>query len=139
MSALRKEMAKCPNPIYAQMVDKDQMTDSDMLDFALSLAGSYFSGILLESFKETSKANMDLQRRRAVLVTAAFFGATAAFDKDGMNLIRIGDDPDTITFAVQQLVNVWLHCCKEAMQPVGRHRPRHSAKWSQTYAPSYQN
>ena len=105
VSALRKEMAKCPNPIYAQMVDKDQMTDSDMLDFALSLAGSYFSGILLESFKETAKANMEMQTRRAVLVTAAFFGATAAFDKDGMNLIRIGDDPDTITFAVQQLVN----------------------------------
>ena len=106
VSALREEMKKCPNPIYAQMVDKDQMTDSDMLDFSVALAGSYFSGILLESFKETEKANMDLQRRRAVLVTAAFFGATAAFDKDGMNLIRIGDDPDTITFAVQQLVNV---------------------------------
>ena len=115
MSALREEMKKCPNPIYAQMVDKDQMTDSDMLDFAVALAGSYFSGILLESFKETATANLDLQRRRAVLVTAAFFGATAAFDKDGMNLIRIGDDPDTITFAVQQLVNVGFTVA-EAMQ-----------------------
>ena len=67
-------MAKCPNPIYAQMVDKGQMTDSDMIDFALSLAGSYFSGILLESFKATANANLDLQTRRAVLVTAALFG-----------------------------------------------------------------
>ena len=105
VKALRAEMSKCPNPVYAQMVAEGNMNDGDMMDFALSLAGSYFSGILLESFKETEKANLDLQRRRAVLVTAAFFGATAAFDKDGMNLIRIGDDPDTITFAVQQLVN----------------------------------
>ena len=44
VSALREEMKKCPNPIYAQMVDKGQMTDSDMLDFSLSLAGSYFNG-----------------------------------------------------------------------------------------------
>ena len=105
VKALRDEMLKCRNPIYGQMVKEGQMSDGDMLDFALSLANSYFDGQLLESFKETAKSNMEMQRRRAVLVTAAFFGATAAFDKDGMNLIRIGDDPDTITFAVQQLVN----------------------------------
>ena len=33
---------------------------------------AYFSGDLLEPVKEAAKANMDLQRRRAVLVTAAF-------------------------------------------------------------------
>ena len=106
VKALRDEMLKCANPVYAQMVAPGNMSDGDLVDFAVSLAGSYFSGHLLQVFKETATANLDLQRRRGVLVTAAFFGATAAFDKDGMNLIRIGDDPDTITFAVQQLVNV---------------------------------
>ena len=106
VKTLRAQMLKCPNPIYGQMVKEGQMSDGDMLDFALSLANSYFDGQLLESFKATAKHNMEMQTRRAVLVTAAFFGATAAFDKDGMNIIRIGDDPDTITFAVQQLVDV---------------------------------
>ena len=109
VQALRDEMAKGPNPAYAQMVAKGQMTDSDMIDFAICLANSYFSGILLESFKETAAVNMDLQRRRSVLVTAALFGATAAFDKDGgMRIKSIGNDPDMITFAVQQLVNVGM-------------------------------
>ena len=108
VQALRDEMAKGPNPAYAQMVAKGQMTDSDMIDFAICLANSYFSGILLESFKETAKANMTMQTRRAVLVTAALFGCTAEFDKDGMRLMRLGDDSGLITFAVQQLVNVGM-------------------------------
>ena len=103
---LRAEIAKSPNPIYAQMVDKGQMTDADMIDFAVSMSCSYFSGELLEKFKETAAFNMDLQTRRAVLVTAAFFGATAEFDKDGgMRIRRLGVDSDLATFAVQQLVN----------------------------------
>ena len=115
VKALRAQMLKCPNPIYGQMVKEGQMSDGDMMDFALSLANSYFDGQLLESFKATAKHNMEMQTRRAVLVTAAFFGATAAFDKDGMNIIRIGEDPDAITFAVQQLVNAGF-TVKEAMR-----------------------
>ena len=106
VKALRTEMAKGPNPAYRQMVAEGNMSDGDMVDFALSLANSYFDGQLLESFKATAKHNMEMQTRRAVLVTAALFGATAAFDKDGMNIIRIGEDTDAITFAVQQLVDV---------------------------------
>ena len=106
VQALRDEMSKCPNTTYATMVAKGQMTDSDMIDFALCLSNSYFSGQLLEVFKETAKANLTVQMRRAVLVTAALFGCTAEFDKDGMSIRRLGDDSDLITFAVQQLVNV---------------------------------
>ena len=56
VKALRDEMLKCPNPVYAEMVAPGNMSDGDMMDFAVSLAGSYFSGILLESFKETAKS-----------------------------------------------------------------------------------
>ena len=115
VKTLRDQMLKCPNPIYGQMVSEGQMSDGDMMDFALSLANSYFDGQLLESFKATAKHNMEMQTRRAVLVTAALFGATAAFDKDGMKVIRIGEDPDAITFAVQQLVNTGMSV-KEAMR-----------------------
>ena len=103
---LRDEMAKCPNQVYGQMADKDAMSDSDMLDFSVCLAGSYFDGTLLKVFKETATHNMEMQTRRAVLVTLAFFGATASFDKDGMSIMRIGNDPDLKTFAVQSLVDV---------------------------------
>ena len=106
VQALRDEMSKCPNQVYGQMVAKGQMTDSDMIDFALCLANSYFDGTLLQVFKETAKANLTMQMRRAVLVTAAFFGCTAEFDKDGMSIRRLGDDSDLITFAVQSLVDV---------------------------------
>ena len=106
VQALRDEMAKCPNTIYKQMVEKAQMTDADMIDVALCLANSYFDGTLMQMFKETHKANMETQTRRAILVTAAFFGCTAEFDKGGMTIRLIGNDPDLKTFAIQQLVNI---------------------------------
>ena len=117
VKALRTEMAKGPNPAYRQMVAEGNMSDGDMVDFALALANSYFSGILLESFKATAKDNMTLQTRRAVLVTAALFGATAAFDKDGMSIMSIFPDegPDLLNHAVQQLVDVGMSVA-EAMQ-----------------------
>ena len=74
VQALRDEMSKAPNQVYRQMVAKGQMTDSDMIDFSLCLANSYFNGTLLQVFKETATANLEAQTRRAVLVTAAFFG-----------------------------------------------------------------
>ena len=98
------------------------MSDSDVLDFSLNVASAYFSGDLLEPLAKAADARMNLQARRAVLVTAAFFGATAAFDKDGMSIMRIGDDSDLITFAVQQLVNAGF-TVKEAMRQLEKPPP----------------
>ena len=106
VQALRDDMAKCPNPIYKQMTAKGAMTDADMIDFALCLANSYFDGTLMQMFKETQKDNMTTQMHRAVLVTAAIFGATVEFTEGEMRIRRLGDDSDTMTFAVQQLVDV---------------------------------
>ena len=116
VKTLRDEMLKCPNPIYGQMVKEGQMSDGDMLDFALSLANSYFDGQLLESFKATAKHNMEMQTRRAVLISAAIFGATVEFTDDEMKFRRIGNDPDLITFAVQQLVNVGFSVAESMRQ-----------------------
>ena len=115
MEKLRAEIAKHPNPKFGAFIKEARASDSDVLDFAMSVATAYFDGQLLESFKAAAKHNMDLQTRRAVLVTLALFGATASFDKDGMNIIRIGEDTDAITFAVQQLVNAGF-TVKEAMR-----------------------
>ena len=122
VKALRAQMLKCPNPIYGQMVTEGKMSDGDMVDFALSLANSYFDGQLLASFKATAKANMELQTRRAVLVTAALFGATAAFDEDGMIIMLLRDDPGLRTFAIQQLVDTGM-TVKQAIQELKQPAP----------------
>ena len=125
VKTLRAQMLKCPNPIYGQMVSEGQMSDGDMMDFALSLANSYFSGQLLESFKATALAHRELQTRRAVLVTAAIFGATATFDEEGgMSLKAIfpKNGPDLITFAVQQLVDTGMSVA-DAMQRIEKPAP----------------
>ena len=106
MEKLRAEIAKHPNPMFGAFIKEARASDSDVLDFAMSVAAAYFDGQLLESFKATAKHNMDLQKRRAVLVTAALFGCTVEFTDDEMKFRRIGNDPDLITFAVQQLVDV---------------------------------
>ena len=84
---------------------KAQMTDADMIDVALCLANSYFDGTLMQMFKETHKANMETQTRRGHPGDCGlFFGCTAEFDKGGMTIRLIGNDPDLKTFAIQQLV-----------------------------------
>ena len=108
---LRAEMLKCPNPEYAELVAPGNMSDGDMLDFAANLAGSYFSGILLRAFKDTADANMVLQTRRTLLVTAALFGFTAEFDKAGGAVLKSAwskENPDVQTAAVQALLDVGL-------------------------------
>ena len=122
MEKLRDEIAAHPNPMFGRMIAEGRMSDSDVLDFSLNVASAYFSGDLLKPVEESAIANMELQTRRAVLVTAAFFGATAAFDKDGMSIMRIGDDSDLITFAVQQLVNAGF-TVKEAMRQLEKPPP----------------
>ena len=123
---IRDEIAKHPNPMFGRMIAEGRMSDGDLVDFAFNVTHAYFSGDLLEPLAKAADARMNLQARRAVLVTAAFFGATAAFDKDGMNIIRIGEDPDAITFAVQQLVNAGF-TVKEAMRQLEK-PPRPRAK-----------
>ena len=117
VKALRAEMSKCPNPGYAEMVSKNNMSDADLLDFAVALANSYFAGQLLRIFEDTAKANMELQTRRTLLITAALFGMTAIFDKDGGAVLKSAwskENPDTQTAAVQALVDVGL-TVKQAM------------------------
>ena len=117
VKALRAEMSKCQNPVYAQLVEEGNMNDADMMDFALSLSCSYFSGVLLRIFEDTANANMALQTRRTLLITAALFGMTAIFDKDGGAVLKSAwskENPDTQTAAVQALVDVGL-TVKQAM------------------------
>ena len=59
---------------------RDRATDGDMVDFALSLANSYFTGALLESVKTAAGREMHLLMRRTLLTTDSghpFSGATA--------------------------------------------------------------
>ena len=126
MKALRAEMTKCPNPIYGQMVKEGEMREGDMVDFALTLAHSYFSGALLESCEATQRSNLKLQMRWAVLVTAAFFDATATFTDDGAATITpLKDaDADTRLAAVQALVDTGMGV-KQAMEAFSSGPPKH--------------
>ena len=54
-NALRDDLAKHPNPMFGDMLQDTRMTDGDVIDFALTMAHSYFSGTLLESFKTTER------------------------------------------------------------------------------------
>ena len=110
IKSLRAEMLKCPNPAFGQMVKGGQMSDGDMVNFALTMAQSYFSGALLESVRTTTQHLLVMQMRRAMLVTAARFGATARFIEDGDAIITPlkGADAATRTAAVQALVDVGM-------------------------------
>ena len=115
MKALRAEMSKCPNPVFGQMSKEGEMRPGDMVDFALTLAHSYFDGTLLKSCEATQRINLQMQMCRAVLVTAAFFDATATFDEDGTAFTSLqGADDDTRLAAVQALLDVGLGL-KEAL------------------------
>ena len=115
--ALRGKIAKHPNPVFRQMLAEGRMSDGDVVDFALTVAEAYFSGELLEPV--TAAAGRELERlmRRTLLTTAALFGMTATFDKDGGAVLKSAwsdDDPDTQIAAVQALVDAGLSV-KEAM------------------------
>ena len=90
------------------------MSDGDLVDFALGMAHSYFTGTLLESFKTTERFNLELVSRRTLLATVSLFGKTAVFDEDGS--VTIGpawtDDPNTHIAAVQALVDVGFSVVK---------------------------
>ncbi len=114
-NALRDDLAKHPNPMFGDMLQDTRMTDGDVIDFALTMAHSYFSGTLLESFKTTERVNLELVTRRTLLVTASLFGMTATFDKGGAILTPVWtDDPNKQVAAVQALVDTGMGV-KEAM------------------------
>ena len=131
VKALRAEMSKCPNQVYAQMVAEGNMSDGDMLDFALSLADSYFNGSLLEAARqatvkliaETKQQSDDkavLMIDRAILKTLGAFGLTATIAEDGLitpKLARSKDDPEVQIDSVQRLVDTGLSV-KEAVASI---------------------
>ena len=116
VQTVRAEIAKHPNPMFVKMAEKGQMSDGDILDFALSVAHCYFSGSLLEPVKEAAHRGMDLMVRRTLLVTASLFGMTGVFDKDGGATLTPAwtGDPATQSAAVQALVDTGMSV-KEAM------------------------
>ena len=81
MQKLRDEIAKHPNPAFGAFIQEARASDGDVLDLAMSTAYAYFSGALLEPVEAAAMHNLFVTRRRAVLVTAAKFKATAIFDK----------------------------------------------------------
>ena len=117
MQALRAEMEKHPNPMFGRMLAEGRMSDSDVLDFSLNVAHAYFSGDLLEPVAAAAGRELDRLTRQTLLVTAALFGMTATFGKDGGAVLKSAwsdDDPDVQTAAVQALVDTGLSV-KDAM------------------------
>ena len=121
VKALRAAISKCPNPVFRKMVEKDQMNDADILEFALRLSHSYFTGELLElaqqaqaellkKAEEQSDKKEGRMVRRAILQTLGLFGLTATFE-DGFitpKLARSPDDPEVQLDSVQRLVDTGL-------------------------------
>ena len=117
MKALRAEMTKHPNPVFGKMLREDGLGDGDVMDFAFRLACAYFSGELLEPCRQAALAELERLTRQTLLKTAALFGMTAIFDKDGGAVLKSAwsdDDPDVQTAAVQALVDTGMSV-KKAM------------------------
>ena len=115
--ALRDEIAKHPNPMFGQMLAEGRMTDGDLVDFAFNVTKAYFTGALLEPVAVAAGHELERLMRRTLLTTAALFGMTATFEKDGGAILKPAwsdDDPDTQTAAVQALVDTGMSV-KEAM------------------------
>ena len=141
MQKLRAEIAKHPNPMFGEFIKEARPSDSDVMDFAMTAAYAYFSGALLEPVKESARRELYLMRRRTVLVTAAKFGMTAIFDKDGCGATLKpawkDDDPDTQIAAVQALVDTGMSV-KDAMAEFasGPPKPGHMAETIHTQLPA---
>ena len=140
MQKLRAEIAKHPNPMFGAFIKEARASDSDVMDFAMTAAYAYFSGALLEPVKEAARRELYLMRRRTVLVTAAKFGKTAIFDKDGCGATLTPawtDDPATQIAAVQALVDTGLSVA-DAMAEFasGPPKPGHMAETIHTQLPA---
>ena len=122
---IRDEIAKHPNPMFGRMLAEGRMSDGDLVDFAFNVTHAYFSGALLEPIATAVDRDLKLATRRAFLVTAALFGMTATFEKDGSVVLKDAwaDDPDRQTAAVQALVDTGLSV-KDAMTAFKTGLPR---------------
>ena len=131
MQALRAEITKHPNPMFGEMLKENRVGDGDVMDFALRVALSYFSGELLEPV--TAAAGRELERlmRRTLLRTVAYFDATATFTADGGANITLlkGADADTRTAAVQALVDTGMSV-KEAQSLLADSPPQGQSSWT---------
>ena len=114
VSDLRKEMAKHPNPDFGKTLKHRRMTDGDLLDVSARIACAYFSGELLEPVQKSAAMAIDRQMRRTLLVTAAIFGCTATFQKDGGATLEKIKSEDQGVAAVQALVDCGMSV-KDAM------------------------
>ena len=109
MEKLRDEIAAHPNPMFGRMIAEGRMSDSDVLDFSLNVASAYFSGDLLEPVAQAAGRELERLTRRTLLTTAALFGMTATFEKDGGAVLKSAwKDQDTQTAAIQALVDAGL-------------------------------
>ena len=111
MAALRAEVAKHPNPMFERMLEDGRMTDSDVLDFSMTLAKSYFDGALLEPVAKAAGRELERLTRQTLLITAALFGFSATFDKDGGAVLKSAwsdDDPNVQAAAIQALIDTGL-------------------------------
>ena len=136
-TALRDEIVKHPNPMFGQMLAQGRMTDGDLCDFAFHVAKAYFSGDLLEPVATAAGHELERMTRRTLLVTAALFGMTATFEKDGGAVLKSAwVDADTQTAAVQALVDTGLSV-KDAMASfkTGPPEPRPSTEPIHTRLP----
>ena len=115
MEKLRDEMSKHPNPMFGRMLAEGRMSDSDVLDFSLTMAHAYFTGALLEPVAAAAGRELERMTRQALLTTTALFGYTATFTADGGAVVKWAwADADTQTAAVQALVDTGMSV-KEAM------------------------
>lgn len=136
LKGLREAIAKRPEPMFGP---HRRMSDGDLMDFALELAGSYFSGALVESFKVGATRELERFQRQTVSVIAANLGATASFSDDGVTTLTMlaNADDDTRTAAVQRLVDVGVSV-KEATRLISNPQPQGHASWQVgTSMPAY--
>ena len=125
VKALRAEMAKHPNPMFGQMLVQERMSDGDLLDFSVSVAISYFNGALLEPVAAAAGRELERMARQTLLVTAAKFGATATFTKDGGAVLKSvfpDDGPDLLTFG-SSTARGRRHVCRGSDAGIGATGP----------------
>ena len=127
---IRDEIAKHPNPMFGRMLAEGRMSDGDLVDFAFNVTHAYFSGALLEPIAAAVDRDLKRVELRTFLTTAALFGMTATFEKDGLVILKDAwsdDDPNRQTDAVQALVDIGLSV-KDAMAAFKTGPPKEGRK-----------
>ena len=139
MQRLRDAIDKHPNPKFGAFIKEARASDGDVLDLAMNAATAYFTGALLEPVAAAAGRAFQKSTHRAVLVTAAKFGATAIFDKEGSGATLMSawsDDPITHIDAIQRLVDTGLTVAAAMDQfPSGPPKEGHMAETIRTELP----